>query len=71
MKEHSPLQVEVNSWSLFPLRIVRDSRVLNAVGWDLGKMLGRSGKEQGDDPQNLECVEGIIIIFLESVQITK
>lgn len=34
VKEHSPLQVEVNSWSLFPLRIVYNSMVLNAVHED-------------------------------------
>lgn len=31
--------------------------------WDLGKMLGRAAEVQGDDPQDLECVEGIIIII--------
>lgn len=36
---------------------------LKCSRWDLGKMLGRSGEVQEEDPQDLECVEGIIIII--------
>lgn len=65
----------VNSWSISSEDSTRQQG-LKCRRQDLGKMLGRSslpwGGVQRKDPQDLECVEGIIIIiFLESVQIAE